>query len=81
MWDVEVRAFPPFARKKAKGWGTVDLWMDESGRCALVLSQVSKARPGAPMVHGDDYKIDKSQYYIQLFVRCKGDAVDQFECR
>jgi hypothetical protein len=30
----------PFARKKAKGWGTVDLWMDESGKCAFVLSQV-----------------------------------------
>jgi hypothetical protein len=30
----------PFARKKAKGWGTVDLWMDESGTSDFVLSQV-----------------------------------------
>jgi len=39
----------PFARKKAKGWGTEHWWKVMSGTARFVLSQVSKSRPAAPM--------------------------------
>jgi len=38
----------PFARKKAKGWGTEHWWEVWSGTAWFVLSQVSKSRPGVP---------------------------------